>query len=310
MCKTFRPSISLLLLLAVFFFSCQPKEKKAVKNSPITETIPEEEVIQTEIRKKCIAHNLNSENDSEQLFYFAVKTYCKSWDLPLIKLYTQTEVAYIVKNGVDTLAIIPKACVPQEWQTGIILLTPNNKPEFIPFVDEYQNYQVSKADDYFGFSQSERKVVLKNMTEEDYETAYKDRLKEVDSHYKIQSKIDLMKERYVDYSEITNMSNKAFLECYLSLKYFLKKDEFDFIAYTLIHYPLEVINDEKVIHYKSAKEVEANQDQIFNQRILKIIDDANFLMMQNEGNSLYLGEGSVWFSQSGDRVKITKIKIQ
>ncbi|MDA3909738.1 MAG: hypothetical protein PF448_00090 [Bacteroidales bacterium] len=301
----------LLFLSMMLVFSCQPKESKDKANNKQTETntLKEEttESQNIDIRKKFVLYDLDFQKDDQELHYFAIKTYCKSWDLPLIQMKNSKSDTYPIIQQNDTFAIFKQAWIPDDWENGIILLKPKSLPYFMDFTNDAQIKQISKADDFFDFNIVNEKRKNQKMTTQDYETQYKSLLIDVDNFYDFQKKLEIMDSQFIDYSKTTKMTNEQFIESYLSLKYHLEEKNHELIAHCLMQYPFEFINQGKKETIKSPKETLNRWDTIFSKQILQALSNTVYWRLNTEGNAIYINVGELWFQQSDNRVKITKI---
>ncbi|MEA1873809.1 MAG: hypothetical protein U9N51_05195 [Bacteroidota bacterium] len=298
-------------LILMLIFSCQPKEnnnetdnKKTVANS--TEEIPTE-YQDIDIRVKFILYDLNFQQDNQELYYFAIKTYCKSWDLPLIKMKNSKSDTYPIIHQNDTLAVFELSWIPDDWENGIILLKPHSLPLFVHLTDDSQINRISKANNFFEFNILDKKRTEHKITTQDYENQYKAMLIDVNNYYDFQKKLEILDSHFIDYSQTTNMTNKQFIESYLSLKYHLQENNHALIAHCLIQYPFKFINDGKKEIIKSPEALLNRWETIFSQPTLQIISNAVYWRLNTEENGIYINKGELWFRQSDNRMKITKI---
>ncbi len=306
---------SLLLLSLMIIISCQPKESHEVTTNEIielnnskTNKSPENQNI--DIRRKFVLYDLDLTIDAQELNYFAIKTYCKSWNLPLIQLGNYKEETFAIAQHNDTLAIFKQSWIPADWENGIILLKPKTSPDFIHFSVDSQINQISTADEFFGFYKTKSDRRKQAISPEAYESQYKEMRFDVDNYYNFQATLDVMDNRFVDYSKTTNMTNQAIIESYLSLKYHIKNENHVLIAHCLMQYPFEFINHGRKETIKTPEETINQLDTIFSKQILHVLNKANYLRLNTEGNTIFIGDGELWFRQSNNRVKITKISVK
>jgi hypothetical protein len=303
--KLFLVSFVVILLS----FACHNPEQTNIEdeNNNIQDSTLDANLL-LDVRMPGVIYNFNPEN--HELLFYAIKTYCKSWDLPLVDVnYLPRELKPILV-GNDTLVFISKQMFSDNWfDYGVLLIKPNETPIYFDIASMSNLFDVAAADDYYGFSQLvfERKKYKR--TPEEYLDDFKNRKYEVDDYYGFQRILEDMDNRFVDYSEYTNMTNKEFIVSYLSLKYYLEMKENDMIAYAIIHYPFHFYSGESLRVINKPETLLRDWNSIFPQSLLDIIDDAKYFSLQVENGKIYIGDGNVCFSKISDNVKITEIRF-
>lgn len=260
-----------------------------------------------EVSDKLVISFTNDLNDDKELLYFEIKTYCKSYDLPFVNITKFESSTLPVSIGRDTVVLLDKKWFPKDWDEGLLLLNPDSVPLFIKYSDEVLDFTASKADAYFGYSNEIEVNDNDIISQEYYDKQYSKTLVEVDKLYRFDKKIASLDDRYLDYQELAGIPNEEFIPTYLSLKYLITNEEYELLANVLINYPIVVNIDDKKKTINNSVDFLSNWDEIFNTRVLDVLENAKYYQMGVESNMLYIGNGELCFRKTIKGIRIVKI---